>query len=106
MKDIREVGSHLEEVCLIELENRLPVEIINRLNAHIIDVPIAKHRCICNHDAFDLISTNQTISARFVKLKTNNEKGFKDQSTQIGMPLDKDGRPFIDPFSWPEIEKK
>lgn len=104
--DVRKVGSHLEEICLIELENRLPVEIINRLNAHIIDVPIVKHRCICNGESFDLIRSTQTIPGRFVKLKTSNENGFENQSTRIGMPLDKDGRPFIDPFSWPEIEKK
>lgn len=106
LSDIRKVGSHLEEICLLELENRLPVEIINRLNAHIIDIPIAKHRCICNDDSFDLIRSTQTIPARFVKLKTNNEDGFEDQSTGVGMPLDKDGRPFINPFSWPKIEKK
>lgn len=106
LEDVRKVGSHLEEICLIELENRLPVEIINRMNAHIIDVPIVKHGCVCNDNSFDLIRTTQTIPARFVKLKTSSDKGFEGQSTQIGMPLGKDGRPIIDPFSWPEIGKK
>lgn len=103
--DVAEINSHLEEVCLLELESRLKVDIINRLNVHIIDIPMVKHICKCDTEgAFELIETIQTIPARFVKLKHSSESAFGDQTALIGTPLDSQGRPFINAFSWPDIE--
>ncbi len=97
--DVAKINSHLEEVCLLELEARLNVDIINRLNAHIVDIPMVKHVCVCNSEgSFDLIHSAQTIPARFVKLRHSSESAFKDQRALIGMPLDKKGRPIINPF--------
>jgi hypothetical protein len=105
LKDIREVGSHLEEICLLELEKRLPLSIINRLNAHIIDVPIVRHRCVCAADrSFSLIKTTQTIPARFVKLEHKERTAFDKQTAMIGIQLDGNNTPIIDPFSWPDIK--
>ena len=103
--DVAKLNSHLEEVCLLELEERLNIYIRNRLNAHIVDIPMVKHTCVCNLDnSFDLINTTQTIPARFVKLKHSLNSAFEDQEAYIGMPLDCQQKPFIDPFSWPDIE--
>lgn len=104
LKDVREIGSHLEEICLLELEARLPLGVVNRLNAHIVDIPIVTHRFICKEDkTFELIRSNQQTPARFVKLKHNDETVYEGQTVMIGLPLDRDGRPFIDPFSFPTI---
>lgn len=105
LKDLRLIGSHLEEVCLLELEKRLPFEIINRLNAHIVDIPLVKHRCVCIGDSFDLVKTSQAIPARFVKLKTNDST-LNGQRVNIGIPLGEGGYPIIDGFSWPDIKNE
>jgi hypothetical protein len=101
---VAKINSHMEEICLIELESRLKIDVINRLHAHIIDIPMVKHHCICNmENSFDLIQSTQTLPARFVKLKHSSESMFQNQTAQVGMPLDKNGMPIINPFSWPEI---
>lgn len=104
LANVEKINSYMEEICLLELESRLKINVINRLHAHIIDVPMVKHRCVSNTDmSFDLIQSTQTIPARFVKLKHESEGAFQSQAAQIGMPLDKNGAPIIHPFSWPEI---
>lgn len=104
LKAVNTVGSHLEEICLLELEKRLPLKIVNRLNAHIVDVPVVTHECLCTEGGgFELIRSNLKIPARFVKLKHTDDKVFDEQSAEIGLPLDSENRPPIDPFSWPEI---
>jgi len=102
--DVAKINSHLEEVCLLELESRLKVDIINRLSAHIIDIPMVKHMCKCDSEnSFELMETTQVIPARFVKLKHSSESAFSDQTALIGMPLDSQGKPIINAFSWPDI---
>ncbi len=102
--DVATINSHLEEVCLLELEGRLNVDVINRLHAHIVDIPMVKHICLCNSEgSFDLIQSMLTIPARFVKLTHSSESAFKDQRAMAGIPLDEQGKPFINSFSWPDI---
>ena len=98
------LNSHFEEVCMLEVEKRLNITVNNRLSVHIIDVPVVTHKCICNiNGTFDLVESSQRIPARFVKLKHDDDKIYKDTSALVGFPLDSEQRPFIDPFSWPEV---
>lgn len=102
--NVRIVGSHLEEICLLELEKRLPLKIKNRFNAHITDVPFFKHQCKCTLDKkFQLIRSSHTIPSRFVQLKHEDPSVFEGQNVEIGVPLDSNERPIIDPFVWPDI---
>lgn len=98
------LNSHFEEVCLLELEKRIGITVINRLSAHIVEVPVITHKCRCNKDGtFDLVESSQRIPARFVKLKYDSDSIYKDTSALIGFPLDKEQRPIIDAFSWPNV---
>lgn len=102
--NVAKINSHMEEICLIELEKRTRINVINRLHAHIVDIPVIRHCCICNLDnSFDLIQSSLAIPARFVKLKHESQDMFQNQGAQIGMPLDKEEIPIINPFAWPEI---
>ena len=99
------LNSHLEEICLLELERRLGITIINRLNVHVVDIPVITHTCICNEDGtFGLIDSKQRIPARFVKLPHELNSIYQNTSAAIGLPLDKEKKtPIINPFSWPEV---
>lgn len=100
------LNSHIEEVCLLELEKRLDITINNRLNVHITEVPVVTHKCTCKTDGtFELVETNQRIPARFVKLKHDDDEIYKNTKALVGLPLDSEQRPFIDPMSWPEVVK-
>lgn len=103
---VASLNSHLEEVCLLELEVRLGISIVNRINVHVVDIPVTTHRCICNKDGtFGVISSSQKIPARFVKLHHEADSVFMDTGAEIGLPLDNHQRPIIDPFAWPEVAR-
>jgi len=97
------LNSHFEEICLLELEARLNLNVLNRSNVHIIDQAIIKHTCVCNNNGFDLVNSQQTLPLRFVNLKPNPNVSTEGQSVSAGFPLDEAQRPIIDPFSWPDI---
>ncbi len=101
---VREINSHMEEICLLELESRLKINVINRLNAHITDVPMVKHRCVyIENGSFNFIRTTQNIPARFVELKHEIKSLSENQFVEIGIPLDKNRAPIISPFALPEV---
>jgi hypothetical protein len=103
LADLQLATSYFEEVTILEIERITGIKITNRLNAHIVDIPIVKHECILRLDkVFDVISSSLTIPVRFVNLKSIDN--IDDQSVQVGLPTDPNGRPFIDPFAWPEID--
>ena len=105
-RDLNLLCSHLEEICISEIEKRSNIIIRNRLNAHITDIPIFRHECRCNTDGtIELINSDHKIPARFVKLFTDTESLFENSQAMVGSPLDNEGRPIINPFSWPEIER-
>ena len=102
LADVQLAASHFEEVSILEIERITEIKIINRLDAHIIDIPVVKHECILKSDkTFELISSNLVMPARFVQLKTNDN--LEGQSIQMGLPTDPEGRPFIDSFAWPDV---
>ena len=101
-RNLAKLNSHLEEVCLIELEKRLYAPILNRINAHIIDIPVVIHTAFCDQDgSFELIQTTQTVPTRFIRL-SGLGSDLANQSVLVGMPLGQSGEPLVDPYSWPE----
>lgn len=101
---VASLNSHLEEVCLLELEARLGITIVNRLKSHFVDIPIVTHKCVCNKDgSFSVVQSNLIIPARFVILPHKTESVFTGTSAMFGMPLDKNQQPIIDPFAWPDV---
>lgn len=101
--DIMHLNSYLEEICILELEKRLGLNVLNRLNVHITDIPIVTHVGVYAKDGLvDLISSNQRIPARFINLK-NNLINDNNQSSRVGIPLDNNGNPIIDPFAFPDL---
>jgi hypothetical protein len=72
-----------------------------------VDIPIVTHKCICNKDgSFGLVKSSQNIPARFVKLPQKSESVFTGTSAEIGLPPDKNQRPIIDPFAWPDVSRE
>ena len=101
--NLAKLSSHLEEVCLIELEKRFSAPIRNRFSAHIVDIPIVTHKAYCEQDGtFTLVQSTQRIPARFVRLPAE-ESEYANQAAEVGMPLDAGGKPIIDPYSWPDV---
>lgn len=101
--DVMHLNSYFEEICISELEKKLDIGILNRLNVHISDIPIVTHKGVYAKDGLvDLISSNMAIPARHVHLKSETIS-VKNQSTRIGFPLDEMGRPFISPFAFPDL---
>lgn len=104
LSDVQNIASLLEEISMLEVEKRINYKVINRLNVHIIDIPVVTHNCVANTDgSFDLVKTSLNMPARFIKLEPSGDLG--DQMARIGLPTDSSGKPFIyHPFAWPEIK--
>lgn len=100
--NVVKISSHLEEICLIEIESRFEIDIVNRLSNHIIDIPMFKHSCMAlsNHD-FEFISSTLTVNSRFVKLKHSDEAKFENQSSSVGVSYNQ--RPNLSEIAFPDI---
>ena len=100
--DVARIGSNLEEICLIELEQRFGIDIINRLNIHVSDIPMFVHKLICISDKdCDFIESKHFSEPRFVKLQHTDESKFESQQTMIGVMHN--GRPQIYDIAYPII---
>ncbi len=101
--DLMHLNSYFEEICILELEKKLEIDILNRLNVHISDIPIVTHQGVYAKDGLvDLISSNIKIPARHVHLKSETIS-IENQTTRIGFPLDDKSRPIISPFAFPDL---
>ena len=101
--DLMHLNSYFEEICLSELEKKLELDILNRLNVHISDIPIVLHKGVYAKDGLvDLISSKIKIPARHVHLKSETIS-VENQTTEIGFPLDDNNRPIINPFAFPDL---
>lgn len=102
--NVSRIGSHLEEICLIELEKRIGIDIINRLKTHITDIPILKHTCVCicvTDKDFDFVKSQLIFETRFVKLKHSDESKFQGQSLEAGISFKE--RPHLSNLAYPLV---